>query len=527
MNDTDRAREALHSIDADCSRDEWVRLGMAAKAAGLQFDDFLGWSETAANFGGEADCKAVWRSFKADGGVSSRTLFKAAHDAGWREPNGHVYEPPKRPQATRRTAGKPCGSTFDFAAVWRDSEAATARHGFIGRKLGLPDGLRVYRGPLTVAGQALDGALLVPIHNAAGALQSWQAIPAEPGGRKLNAPGASVRGGSLIVGGTPREALYLVEGIGAAWSAHQASRRPAVCCFAASNLEPVAAQMRARFPRVRLIVVCDRGKEDLGERIARAVGGAWIALPHELPANADINDVHIGDGLAAVESLLAQERTPVEVDEPLAPEFSDDALALEFVAAHGAGMRWTPGMDWMRDEGTHWQPDAQLRRYDLARQVCRAAAGRAESRPEQKRLAAAGTVNATLTMARSDRRIVVPADAWDADPLVLNTPAGIVDLRNGACARGGPTTTAPRSPPARPTRRRRRRPGCASCPTCSAATSRWSSSCSARSATVLRATGANRSSFSCTAPAPTASRRCSTSCSGSPAPTASSCRPPR
>lgn len=113
------------------------------------------------------------------------------------------------------------------------------------------------------------------------------------------------------------------------------------------------------------------------------------------------------------------------------PEFSDDALALRFVAEHGAGLRWTPGMDWMRDTGTHWRPDDELHRYDLARRVCRAAAAQAEHPTEQKRLAAAGTVNAVLTMARADRSIVLPADAWDADPMTLNTPAGLVDLRDG------------------------------------------------------------------------------------------------
>jgi putative DNA primase/helicase len=119
------------------------------------------------------------------------------------------------------------------------------------------------------------------------------------------------------------------------------------------------------------------------------------------------------------------------LERPATIEFSDDALALQFVEEHGAGLRWTPGMDWMRDEGASWQPDDELHRYDLARRICRAAAGLADTKTEQKRLAAAGTVNAVLTMAKADRRIVLPADAWDADPMLLNTPAGIVDLCSG------------------------------------------------------------------------------------------------
>lgn len=63
----DRALSALQALDPGISRDEWVRVGMAAKAAGLEFDDWHRWSATAGNYSGESDCRAVWRSFKPDG----------------------------------------------------------------------------------------------------------------------------------------------------------------------------------------------------------------------------------------------------------------------------------------------------------------------------------------------------------------------------------------------------------------------------------------------------------------------------
>ncbi len=121
--------------------------------------------------------------------------------------NGHATH--QRPPEPRKANGKAEGPTFDFAAVWRDSEPATADHPYIVKKLGLPDGLRVYRGDLVLNGRALDGALLVPALDADGGLQSWQGIP--PTGDKRNAPGATMKGASFIVGGQPREAepLYL------------------------------------------------------------------------------------------------------------------------------------------------------------------------------------------------------------------------------------------------------------------------------------------------------------------------------
>lgn len=308
--DPDRARSALFAIDAGGPRDEWVRLGMSAKSAGLTFDDFLAWSERAPNYSGEADCRCVWRSFEASGGIGAGTLFARAREAGWQDErprmNGHA-----RAQEPRQASDKGSGSSFDFAAAWRDSEPATAAHAYVQRKLGLPAGLRVYHGPLRIAGQPIDGALLVPAFDTDGALQSWQAIPASEG-KKLNAPGASMAGGRFIVGGPLREGApcYIVEGVGAAWSANQATGKPAAVCFGSGNVERVAVDLHAKHPAVRLVIVADRGKEADSERIARIVGGAWVALPETWPANSDINDLHVRDGLQAVEDLLRQTSAP-------------------------------------------------------------------------------------------------------------------------------------------------------------------------------------------------------------------------
>ena len=44
----------------------------------------------------------------------------------------------------------------------------------------------------------------------------------------------------------------------------------------------------------------------------------------------------------------------------------------------------------------------------------------------------AKTTAAIESLARSDRRLATTSDIWDADPWLLNTPAGLVDLRSGA-----------------------------------------------------------------------------------------------
>jgi hypothetical protein len=310
-DDPARARDALHALDSGCPREEWVRLAMAAKAAGLDADDFVAWSRGAPNYKSEADCRAVWRSLSADGKVGAGTLFAAARAAGWTDrPSGTSALSPRMasrakdaPAAAQNGAQRPA---FDVAGAWASAEPATPAHPYIARKLGLPDGLRVYRGPLRVAGQPLDGALLVPAFDATGELVTWQAVPADADAKKLNAPGRSVAG-CFVVGGAVRdgEPLYVCEGIGAAWSAHQATGKPAAVAFGAQRMEAVALDLHERHPTARLVLVADVGKELDAERIAGMVGGSWVAAPADLGGNGDVNDLHQRDGLQAVSALLA------------------------------------------------------------------------------------------------------------------------------------------------------------------------------------------------------------------------------
>jgi hypothetical protein len=75
INEIDRARDALNYLDAGCSREDWVKVGMAAKSSGLLFDDFHSWSATAGNYSSEKECKAVWQSFNESGGIALQHYF--------------------------------------------------------------------------------------------------------------------------------------------------------------------------------------------------------------------------------------------------------------------------------------------------------------------------------------------------------------------------------------------------------------------------------------------------------------------
>jgi putative DNA primase/helicase len=129
-------------------------------------------------------------------------------------------------------------------------------------------------------------------------------------------------------------------------------------------------------------------------------------------------------------SALDEEPLP----EPPIVEGSEDALADEFAGLYRHLFRFTPGMGWMRGMSTHWVPDALNTRYDLARGIARIAAMAEAKDANRKSLCSAKTIHATVSLASSDPRLVLAPEHWDADPFVLNTPRGPIDLRTGRAA---------------------------------------------------------------------------------------------
>lgn len=298
----DRARDALHAIDPGCDRETWVRVAMGAKAAGLSLETFDAWSSTAGNYGGSQDVASVWRSINGSGGIGPATLFGLARDAGWRDDaNGHArtHQKPQEPPKPRPKVQSPA---FDCKAAWDAMEPATAAHGYIAAKLGLPDGLRVVPtdSRLTTNRQSVAGWLAVPLRDG-DELASMQFI--SPTGDKLTAPGP-MRGWHTVGGPVqPGSITYVCEGIGAAWSCHQATQRPAVVAFGLGRMQKVAAAVAGMGAEV--VLVGDVGTEDRIEKIAAEVGCRWVVPPAELGRNADANDLHQRDGMEAVADLLA------------------------------------------------------------------------------------------------------------------------------------------------------------------------------------------------------------------------------
>ena len=72
--DRKHARDALFAIDPGCPRDEWHRIGRGAIAAGLDLETLVEWSAQGANFKGERDVRAAFRTIRPDGGTGIGSL---------------------------------------------------------------------------------------------------------------------------------------------------------------------------------------------------------------------------------------------------------------------------------------------------------------------------------------------------------------------------------------------------------------------------------------------------------------------
>ena len=123
---------------------------------------------------------------------------------------------------------------------------------------------------------------------------------------------------------------------------------------------------------------------------------------------------------------------PPLVSAERAPAFSDEALALQLAERHAGDLRFVAAWNkWLIWEGTHWRFEETLRAWDFARRVCREAATQCNKGKTASAIASAKTVYAIERLAHSDRRLAATVDQWDADPWLLNTPDGAIDLRTG------------------------------------------------------------------------------------------------
>lgn len=334
-SDAGRALDALRHVSPDCPRERWVRLIMSAKAAGVSMDDVRAWSALAPERFDERDFSTTWRSISPDGGIGPGTLFAAANEAGWvnsgdgRLRAARSAASDSRPASGfKRTRSRLAGATkavMPAVEVWARLVPAPEDHGYIVAKGGSADGLRQvpYGDPLVVNGVSVSGYLAVPLWRdgiADGELQSIQYIPqpevaielksrGKPG--KLTHPGAMESGWFMVTGGVELgDSIYVVEGVATGWACARATGRHVAVCFGASRVSTIVKALRERHPKVRIVLVPDRGMEADAEKFADEYNCLIAKMPEAAGRNYDACDFAAEHGHAALATLLENASPP-------------------------------------------------------------------------------------------------------------------------------------------------------------------------------------------------------------------------
>ncbi len=113
----------------------------------------------------------------------------------------------------------------------------------------------------------------------------------------------------------------------------------------------------------------------------------------------------------------ASNRPKRKPDEP-----SEDDVALAFTQMHGETLRFDHDMGaWYEWNGIRWQKDGCHRAFTYARSMARKIGGAGKA-------SFAGGVE---KFARADPIHAVTSEIWDSDPMLLGTPGGTIDLRDG------------------------------------------------------------------------------------------------
>lgn len=164
--------------------------------------------------------------------------------------------------------------------IWVNGGAADPEHPYLVRKGIQTHGVRVTG----------DGRLMAPLYHADGKISSIQYIDAD--GNKLYHAGGQT-GGCFWMVGTMDDpgVLYVAEGFATAATIHEATNRPCVVAYSASNLVPVTGSLREKFGTGQeIVIVADNDASGSGQKYADQASaryGARVIIP---PVTGDAND---------------------------------------------------------------------------------------------------------------------------------------------------------------------------------------------------------------------------------------------
>ena len=130
--------------------------------------------------------------------------------------------------------------------IWEKAKPACNSHPYLVAKAVPAYGIRLLR-----------EQLVIPLRDADGTLHSIQFIGAD--GRKTFLTGGRKKGCYFAIG-RPDAAICVCEGYATAATAHEVTGHATACAFDGGNMEHVARALRAKFPRLPMIICADIGQ---------------------------------------------------------------------------------------------------------------------------------------------------------------------------------------------------------------------------------------------------------------------------
>jgi len=234
-----------------------------------------------------------------------------------------------REQVNKKIKEKQAQAAKKANTIWNNAQPADPNHGYLVKKQ-----IRSYG--LKQSGQAL----LTPVYDDQKQIISLQEI--FPDGSKKFLPGGKIKGGFYPFGNLGLESiLYIGEGYATMASIHAATGKPCVVSFNSGNLKRVAEIIKEQYPDKTITICADDDREtekktgsNPGTKAGETAAGAIGAELCICPMNSDFNDLHVDQGLFAVQQALKNTRkindTAWEKSIPLkedhAPELDQNLL---------------------------------------------------------------------------------------------------------------------------------------------------------------------------------------------------------
>lgn len=139
---------------------------------------------------------------------------------------------------------------------------------------------------------------------------------------------------------------------------------------------------------------------------------------------------------AKPQRINGEQHHAAEEDDALPESLSDDALLDAWATRYGENWRYVHRWGkWFQWTGKVWEENTTNRAFDLCRQLTRECLMWPEAAKlkddARRRLNSASKAAGVYTLLRSYHRISVDEAIWDADPWMLATPDGVIDLKAG------------------------------------------------------------------------------------------------